>query len=95
MFPWQAGKGCNQAVWLARVANHDIVEIYAAFRHMRGNAASSSPVLGSAPDTRQLLVDGQAGLLEVLRLRPSIPISHDQETSRRISIRIASRRVST
>jgi hypothetical protein len=30
------------AVWLARVSNHGIVEIYAAFRHMRRN-----PALGS------------------------------------------------
>jgi hypothetical protein len=31
------------AVWLARVTTHGIVEIYAAFRHMRGNAASGFP----------------------------------------------------
>jgi hypothetical protein len=34
----------------ARVSN--LVEIYAAFRHMRGNPALGSPVLGSAPDRR-------------------------------------------
>jgi hypothetical protein len=34
--------GC--AVWLARVSNHGIVEIYTASRHMWDNPASGSPV---------------------------------------------------
>jgi hypothetical protein len=40
---------------LARVSN--LVEIHAAFRHMRGDAASGSPVLGSAPDRRRVYCD--------------------------------------
>jgi hypothetical protein len=40
---------------LARVSN--LVGIYAAFRHIRGDTASGSPVLGSAPDRRQVECD--------------------------------------
>jgi hypothetical protein len=36
------------------ISDHGTVEIYAAFNHMWENAASGSPVLGSAPDTRQV-----------------------------------------
>jgi hypothetical protein len=34
-------------VWLARVSNHGIVEIYTASRHTRDDLASGSPVAGS------------------------------------------------
>jgi hypothetical protein len=37
----------NSAVWPVRASNHGVVEIFAASRHMRGNLASGSPVLGS------------------------------------------------
>jgi hypothetical protein len=33
------------------VSNHGIVEIYAAFRDLRGDLASGFPVAGSVPDT--------------------------------------------
>jgi hypothetical protein len=39
------------AVRLARVSIHGVVEIYVAFRYMRGIHVSGSPVAGSVPDT--------------------------------------------
>jgi hypothetical protein len=37
-----------------RVTNHGILEIYAAFRHMRGDPTSRCLVLGAVPDTRRV-----------------------------------------
>lgn len=78
---------------LARVYN--LVEIYAVVRHMRRNPASRSPVLGSALDRRHVYCDWLMVKQGCQKSEDHIPISHDQETSRRISTRVASPRVST